>query len=59
LGDGKGKGWSEAKGYSLDGYVLGGFGPVADDGYGVSYIITGEDKIMFHISSKYSSSATV
>ena len=36
----------------------GGFGPVADDGYGVSYIIGGEDKIFFHISSKYSSPAT-
>jgi hypothetical protein len=37
----------------------GGFGPVADDGYGVSYIICGEDTIMIHISSKYSSPATV
>ncbi|XP_053213840.1 carnitine O-palmitoyltransferase 1, liver isoform-like [Panonychus citri] len=36
----------------------GGFGPVADDGYGVSYIIAGEDKIFFHISSKESSTAT-
>ncbi|XP_043286172.1 carnitine O-palmitoyltransferase 1, liver isoform isoform X2 [Venturia canescens] len=32
----------------------GGFGPVADDGYGVSYIIAGEDLIFFHISSKRS-----
>jgi len=32
----------------------GGFGPVADDGYGVSYIIAGEDTIFFHISSKRS-----
>lgn len=32
----------------------GGFGPVADDGYGVSYIIAGEDFIFFHISSKKS-----
>ncbi|XP_075167500.1 carnitine O-palmitoyltransferase whd isoform X1 [Haematobia irritans] len=30
----------------------GGFGPVADDGYGVSYIIAGEDLIFFHISAK-------
>lgn len=37
----------------------GGFGPVADDGYGVSYIIAGEDLIFFHISSKRSSPATV
>ncbi|KOB77410.1 putative carnitine o-acyltransferase, partial [Operophtera brumata] len=26
----------------------GGFGPVADDGYGVSYIIVGEDTVFFH-----------
>jgi hypothetical protein len=32
---------------------------VADDGYGVSYIIVGEDLITFHISSKFSSSETV
>eukprot|EP00918_Siedleckia_nematoides_P012688 GHVU01027769.1.p1 GENE.GHVU01027769.1~~GHVU01027769.1.p1 ORF type:complete len:764 (+),score=90.89 GHVU01027769.1:170-2461(+) len=30
----------------------GGFGPVADDGYGVSYIIAGENVIFFHISCK-------
>lgn len=36
----------------------GGFGPVADDGYGVSYIIAGEDLIFYHISSKRSSPAT-
>uniref|UniRef100_A0A8D8PNY7 carnitine O-palmitoyltransferase n=2 Tax=Cacopsylla melanoneura TaxID=428564 RepID=A0A8D8PNY7_9HEMI len=36
----------------------GGFGPVADDGYGVSYIVAGEDLIFFHISSKKSSSVT-
>ncbi|KAM6436351.1 carnitine O-palmitoyltransferase 1, muscle isoform 1-T2 [Liasis olivaceus] len=36
----------------------GGFGPVADDGYGVSYIIVGENLIMFHISSKFSSPET-
>uniref|UniRef100_A0A8C8RYZ7 carnitine O-palmitoyltransferase n=1 Tax=Pelusios castaneus TaxID=367368 RepID=A0A8C8RYZ7_9SAUR len=32
----------------------GGFGPVADDGYGVSYIIVGEHLIHFHVSSKFS-----
>jgi carnitine O-palmitoyltransferase 1 len=32
----------------------GGFGPVADDGYGVSYIVAGEDLLFFHISSKSS-----
>jgi carnitine O-palmitoyltransferase 1 len=37
----------------------GGFGPVADDGYGVSYIFTGEDMIFFHISSKKSCDKTV
>lgn len=36
----------------------GGFGPVADDGYGVSYIIAGENIIFFHISSKRSSPET-
>ncbi|XP_026168064.1 carnitine O-palmitoyltransferase 1, liver isoform isoform X1 [Mastacembelus armatus] len=36
----------------------GGFGPVADDGYGVSYIIVGENLINLHISSKYSSPET-
>uniref|UniRef100_A0A8C4F5U1 carnitine O-palmitoyltransferase n=1 Tax=Dicentrarchus labrax TaxID=13489 RepID=A0A8C4F5U1_DICLA len=32
----------------------GGFGPVADDGYGVSYSILGENVINFHISCKHS-----
>lgn len=32
---------------------------VADDGYGVSYIIVGEELINFHISSKRSSPETV
>ncbi|XP_053911306.1 carnitine O-palmitoyltransferase 1, muscle isoform isoform X2 [Cuculus canorus] len=36
----------------------GGFGPVADDGYGVSYIIAGENLITFHVSSKHSSPHT-
>ncbi|KAM7396472.1 hypothetical protein PAMP_019508 [Pampus punctatissimus] len=36
----------------------GGFGPVADDGYGVSYIIVGENLVNFHISSKRSSPET-
>lgn len=36
----------------------GGFGPVADDGYGVSYIIAGEDIVFFHISNKKSSKET-
>uniref|UniRef100_A0A8C5PMQ6 carnitine O-palmitoyltransferase n=1 Tax=Leptobrachium leishanense TaxID=445787 RepID=A0A8C5PMQ6_9ANUR len=36
----------------------GGFGPVADDGYGVSYIIVGENLINFHVSCKFSSHET-
>lgn len=36
----------------------GGFGPVADDGYGVSYMIAGEDLLFFHVSSKKSSAET-
>jgi carnitine O-palmitoyltransferase 1 len=30
----------------------GGFGPVADDGYGVSYMLAGDDSVYFHISAK-------
>ena len=37
----------------------GGFGPVADRGYGVSYIIVGEDQVSWHISSKISADNTV
>jgi len=36
----------------------GGFGPVAADGYGISYIIATEDLIFFHISSNRSSPET-
>jgi len=36
----------------------GGFGPVADAGYGVSYIIAGEDNIFFHVSCKNSCADT-
>lgn len=36
----------------------GGFGPVADDGYGVSYIIMGEEMISFHVSCKHSCKTT-
>uniref|UniRef100_A0A8C7MW97 Carnitine palmitoyltransferase 1A2b n=1 Tax=Oncorhynchus kisutch TaxID=8019 RepID=A0A8C7MW97_ONCKI len=36
----------------------GSFGPVADDGYGVSYIIVGEDMINYHVSCKHSFSET-
>ena len=33
----------------------GGFGPVSFDGYGVSYIISGENSFWFHVSSRNSS----
>ncbi|OWZ00626.1 Choline/Carnitine O-acyltransferase, partial [Phytophthora megakarya] len=36
----------------------GGFGPVAEDGYGVSYMVAGEDMLGFHISSKKSCPTT-
>jgi carnitine O-palmitoyltransferase 1 len=36
----------------------GGFGPVAEHGYGVSYMVAGENKIFFHISSKKNSPNT-
>ncbi|XP_055378355.1 carnitine O-palmitoyltransferase 1, liver isoform isoform X2 [Condylostylus longicornis] len=36
----------------------GGFGPVADDGYGVSYIIAGENLLFFHVSAKKSCELT-
>ncbi|XP_076438763.1 carnitine O-palmitoyltransferase 1, liver isoform-like [Babylonia areolata] len=36
----------------------GGFGPVSNDGYGVSYMIPGERRIFFHVSSKRSHPGT-
>ncbi|XP_052265796.1 carnitine O-palmitoyltransferase 1, liver isoform-like [Dreissena polymorpha] len=36
----------------------GGFGPVSDDGYGVAYMIPGDFKFFFHVSSKKSSKKT-
>eukprot|EP00056_Hartaetosiga_gracilis_P003445 m.63748 g.63748 ORF g.63748 m.63748 type:complete len:794 (-) comp11459_c0_seq2:126-2507(-) len=36
----------------------GGFGPVADDGYGVSYIVSSDMEVSFHITSKVSSDKT-
>ena len=36
----------------------GGFGPVHDDGYGVSYMVAGEDALFFHVSSKMMSDKT-
>jgi carnitine O-palmitoyltransferase 1 len=36
----------------------GGFGPVSDEGYGVSYAIVGENRLFFHVSSKRSTAAT-
>lgn len=50
--------WKNAQGKKETGDTLprpsGGFGPVADDGYGVSYVISGENSFYFHISSKKS-----
>ena len=37
----------------------GGFGPVVDDGYGISYFMNGENKIFFHISSSRKALHTV
>ncbi|PAA78813.1 hypothetical protein BOX15_Mlig011885g2 [Macrostomum lignano] len=36
----------------------GGFGPVADQGYGVSYMLAGDFRIFFHVSSKRSAADT-
>lgn len=36
----------------------GGFGPVTDDGYGVSYMVAREDSLYFHVSAKKSSKCT-
>ena len=35
-----------------------GFGPVADDGYGVSYMVPTDDYMFFHVSSKRSCPTT-
>ncbi|CAG0882299.1 unnamed protein product [Cyprideis torosa] len=32
----------------------GGFGPVSDDGYGISYMLPTNDQVFFHVSSKHS-----
>ena len=36
----------------------GGFGPVSDKGYGVSYMMAGDARIFFHVSSKKSCEST-
>lgn len=36
----------------------GGFGPVAEDGYGVSYMVPGDSRIFFHVSSRRSGRGT-
>ncbi|EGD77282.1 hypothetical protein PTSG_12715 [Salpingoeca rosetta] len=36
----------------------GGFGPVTDDGYGVSYIVSSDGVVGFHVASKKSSDKT-
>lgn len=47
--------WDKLRVYSLAFFAH----KVADDGYGISYIILGENHINFHISSKHSSPETV
>ena len=37
----------------------GGFGPVADDGYGVSYFFYGPSKLIFHVTSSAKCKETV
>ena len=36
----------------------GGFGPVSDEGYGVSYMIADDERTFFHVSSKRSCAKT-
>jgi carnitine O-palmitoyltransferase 1 len=36
----------------------GGFGPVSDAGYGISYMFAGDYRLFFHISSKRSTPRT-
>lgn len=52
--------WTRAKkaGIELQFSPGGGFGPVANDGYGVSYMITDDTHIYFHVSSNISSPKT-
>ncbi len=38
--------------------VGGGFGPVDDQGYGVSYLFVGEERVFFHVSCKKSNEST-
>mmetsp|Transcript_6004 Transcript_6004/g.15276 ORF Transcript_6004/g.15276 Transcript_6004/m.15276 type:complete len:798 (+) Transcript_6004:392-2785(+) len=50
--------WNPEKGDAKWVSPGGGFGPVADDGYGVSYMFPNDDVIFFHITSKRSRSET-
>ena len=36
----------------------GGFGPVSDEGYGVSYMMADDERTFFHVSSKHSCATT-
>ena len=36
----------------------GGFGPVSDQGYGVSYMLPGDLRLFFHVSAKRSCALT-
>jgi len=51
-------GLAKKKGMQLSFSAGGGFGPVTDDGYGVSYMVTDDNHLYFHISSKTSSPVT-
>lgn len=45
--------------FSIISFHEGGFGAVTFDGYGVSYMITGEDELNIHVTSKASCPTTV
>lgn len=45
--------------FEADLSFLSDLGQVDDDGYGVSYVILGDDMINFHVSCKFSSPETV
>ncbi|MPC08984.1 Carnitine O-palmitoyltransferase 1, liver isoform [Portunus trituberculatus] len=50
--------WSERKADVILCSPGGGFGPVSDEGYGVSYMLPTEYNIFFHVSSKRSCPTT-
>jgi carnitine O-palmitoyltransferase 1 len=50
--------WPGNDGGDLYPLPSGGFGPVADDGYGICYCFVGEHRIALHVTSKISASNT-